>query len=111
MMDPMKLQMLEEMMVFAGSMATLGCVTGLINTWIRSRGKQVGAGSSAVAPQLEEISARLAQIENTTEATAIEIERISEAQRFTTKLLADRTLPATQANQGERARIGSTTPH
>lgn len=107
MMDPMKMKMLEEMMFFAGSMATLGCATGVITTWIRTRAKQVG-GNSAVAPQLDEISARLAQIETTADAMAIEIERISEGQRFTTKLLADRTLPATQ---GERARIGSTTPH
>lgn len=111
MLDPMKLKMLEEMMVFAGAMATLGCVTGVVTTWIRTRAKQLGSNGAALAPQLDEISARLAQIETTADAMAIEIERISEGQRFTTKLLADRTLPATQSPQGERARVGSTTPH
>ncbi len=108
MLDPLKLKMLEEMMVFAGGMATLGCVTGMVNTWIRMRGKIATAASQAMPHQFDEISARLAQIETSTDAMAIEIERISEGQRFTTKLLADRTLPAAQ---GERPRIGSTTPH
>ena len=38
-------------------------------------------------------NARLERIENAVDAIAIEVERISEAQRFTTTLLADR-LPA-----------------
>jgi hypothetical protein len=43
-----------------------------------------------------ESSARLARIEAAVESMAIEIERISEGQRFTTKLLSDRVgAPAT----------------
>jgi hypothetical protein len=37
-----------------------------------------------------EVTARLERIEHAVEAVAIEIERISEGQRFTTKLLSDR---------------------
>ena len=37
-----------------------------------------------------ELSQRLARVEQIVEATALEIERISEGQRFTTKLLSDR---------------------
>jgi hypothetical protein len=37
-----------------------------------------------------EVSARLDRIEHAVEAVAIEIERISEGQRFTTKLLSER---------------------
>jgi len=40
--------------------------------------------------QLEEISARLAHLEQSVDAIAVETERISEGQRFTTKLLSDR---------------------
>jgi hypothetical protein len=41
--------------------------------------------------KLDEIAARLERIEQQIDAMAIETERISEAQRFTTKLLGDRT--------------------
>src|SRR5262245_57244590 len=43
---------------------------------------------------------RLDQIQTSIEAMAIEIERISEGQRFVTKLMSDR-------GQGERAALGS----
>jgi hypothetical protein len=49
--------------------------------------------------------ARLARIETAVESMAIEIERISEGQRFTTKLLSDRVgAPAAlpQAHEEER---------
>jgi hypothetical protein len=36
------------------------------------------------------VEERLARIENAVEAIAVEIERVSESQRFTTKLLAGR---------------------
>jgi hypothetical protein len=38
----------------------------------------------------DELATRLERIEHTVEATAIEVERISEANRFLSKLLADR---------------------
>lgn len=37
-----------------------------------------------------ELLQRLARVEHIVEATAVEIERISEGQRFTTRLLSDR---------------------
>jgi hypothetical protein len=37
-----------------------------------------------------ELMARLARVEQIVESTAIEIERISEAQRFTTRLLSEK---------------------
>ena len=40
--------------------------------------------------QLSEISARLANLERAVDAIAVETERISEGQRFTTKLLSER---------------------
>jgi len=50
---------------------------------------------------------RLDRIELTVEATAVEVERISEANRFMSKLLADRSGPAKPANRPERI----ITPH
>ncbi|HET9011744.1 MAG TPA: hypothetical protein VFN38_08000, partial [Gemmatimonadaceae bacterium] len=44
-----------------------------------------------------EVSARLERIEQAVDAIAIEMERVSEGQRFTTKLLAERTAPAAPA--------------
>jgi len=42
-------------------------------------------------PQLPaDLGARLERIEQITEATQLEVERIAEGQRFTTKLLSDR---------------------
>ena len=38
-----------------------------------------------------ELAARLAHMEQAIDAIAVEVERISEGQRFTTKLLAERT--------------------
>jgi hypothetical protein len=51
----------------------------------KSRGQRetLGTGSSP------ELLARVARVEQIVEATAIEIERISEGQRFTTKLLSE----------------------
>jgi hypothetical protein len=47
-------------------------------------------GSRRVAKQDVDASAQLQRIEHAVEAMAIEIERLSEGQRFTTKLLANR---------------------
>ena len=50
-----------------------------------------------VAP---EVTARLERIEQAVDAVAIEIERISEGQRFTTKLLSDRTADVVPRSRG-----------
>jgi uncharacterized protein YabN with tetrapyrrole methylase and pyrophosphatase domain len=50
---------------------------------------------------------RLDRIEQTVDTTAIEVERISEANRFMSKLLADREAPMSLASKPERV----TTPH
>lgn len=61
--------------------------------------RRVERESTAPPPQLSaDIAVRLERMEQAIDSIAVEIERISEGQRFTTKLLADRgTLsPATQ---------------
>jgi hypothetical protein len=52
-----------------------------------------GGGRPAVPP---DVTARLERMEQAIDSIAIEIERISEGQRFTTKLLAER-VPAASA--------------
>lgn len=53
-------------------------------------GKSKGQRESLVATQDPELMARISRVEQIVEATAIEIERISEGQRFTTKLLSEK---------------------
>lgn len=48
-------------------------------------------GAKTPPRELASMDARLARIEQAVEAMSIEVERISEGQRFTTKLLSDRT--------------------
>lgn len=90
-MDPFKLKLAEEMLVFAGVIVGMGCFTGIVTSVIKyRRPKEVGS-SPELIEQLNDINERLARLDTAMDAVAIEVERISEAQRFTTKLLAERT--------------------
>jgi hypothetical protein len=53
-------------------------------------GKSRGQREALMAPQGHELTARLTRIEQIVEATSIEIERISEGQRFTSRLLSEK---------------------
>jgi hypothetical protein len=99
-------KILSDIFVFSGAMAVLGCLTGVIVTWLKYGARK--ASSRELSARLDEIVERLGRMENAVDATAVEIERISEGQRFTTKLLADRGGPTAFS---ERPRGGSTTPH
>lgn len=57
----------------------------LMRAWVRRRDRE-----TAVPPSERERDAQLARIEHAIGAMAIEVERISEGQRFVTKLLAER---------------------
>ena len=60
-------------------------VRGIVRRWERE----------AEVPKVPaDVSGRLERIEQAIDAVAVEVERISEGQRFTTKLLADRIEPA-----------------
>ncbi|HWH53141.1 MAG TPA: hypothetical protein VN651_16455 [Gemmatimonadaceae bacterium] len=57
--------------------------------------RRVERESTAPPPQLSsEITVRLERMEQAIDSIAVEVERISEGQRFTTKLLADRGAPS-----------------
>ncbi|HEX7940750.1 MAG TPA: hypothetical protein VF488_03060 [Gemmatimonadaceae bacterium] len=74
--------------------------------WVRN-------GPRPVAPDLEN-SPRLQRIEQAIESIALEVERIGEAQRFTTRVLAEREPVAGRipsASTGRREPPGVITPH
>ena len=93
---------LDEVLVFAGLMATLGSITKIILTAMNRRKPVLKEGALTT---LEEMAQRLARIEQAVDATSVEVERISEGQRFTTKLLVEKGHPAEMT----RARV--ITPH
>ena len=93
---------LVEILVFSGLMALLGSITKIILAAINKR----RGGPANSEPLIADMAQRLARMEQAIDATAIEVERISEGQRFTTKVLAERAgAPA----ESHRAR--TTTPH
>ena len=53
-------------------------------------GKSRGQRDAMTSAKDPELVARISRVEQIVEATAIEIERISEGQRFTTRLLSER---------------------
>jgi hypothetical protein len=98
----MEARLLEEFLIFAGMMATLGCLTKIVLAVINRRRPEFKSGNT-----LDEMAQRLGRIEQAVDATAVEVERISEAQRFTTKLLVERG----HQGQAESSRARVVTPH
>ena len=81
---------------FAGLMITTGAVSGgliLIRAWARKIENQ-----SKLPKAPAESAERMERLERAIDSIAVEVERISENQRFVTKLLAER---------GERAPAGA----
>jgi hypothetical protein len=71
--------------IFVSSIPIIAIGYPLVRAYaLRLERKPVG---SAIPP---EVSARLERMEQAIDAIAVEVERISEGQRFTTKLLTDR---------------------
>src|SRR3954470_13347684 len=81
-----------EIIVPLGAFAT-ACICGIGIPISRAYARRLD--SEAKNPRVPmEVTGRLERIEQSLEAVAIEVERISEGQRFTTKLLSEgRTAP------------------
>ena len=77
---------MEEIVAIAGFFTTVIVVT-LGFPLVRSWSKQKEMEPPKILFQLEE---RLTRMETTIDAMAVEIERISEGQRFVTKLMSER---------------------
>jgi len=62
--------------------------------WPLARAYARRVEQEASRPQIpSEVAARLERMEQAIDSIALEVERISEGQRFTTKLLSERTAP------------------
>ena len=65
-------------------------ISQIAQAWAESRKHR---GTSSPPPRMDAIEARLTRMEEMIEAVALEMERVAEGQRFTAKLLAERTTP------------------
>jgi hypothetical protein len=65
-------------------------------TWLRER-----RGPALGAKSLDELREQITEIQTSVDAIAVEVERISEGQRFATRLMAERAEPA-RLDRGER---------
>lgn len=84
----MQENMLVDILVFLGLMATLGTFAKLTLSLLNRRRLPSDSGKA-----IEQLSAQIAALQQSVDATAIEVERLGEGQRFTTKLLAERPAP------------------
>lgn len=69
-----------------------GSIGSIVYPLVRAASRKM-EGRTAAALPLAQIEDRLDRIERGVEAIALEVERVSEGQRFVTKLLADKAPP------------------
>ena len=88
-------EMVITLVAMLGSFALLWGLGYAIFSWLKSRNQQVD-------PQaISSLQQQIAQVQMSVDAMALEVERVSEAQRFVTKLLAERGDPARIARASE----------
>ena len=108
-MNPMKIQLMRDFMMFCAAIVGMGCFTGIVTTWIKRKTPKSLGISTELLDRMGDITNRLERLDNAVDTISVEVERISENQRFTTKLLSERNqAPAPIAVERQR---GSTTPH
>ena len=93
MFDPTVAHLVEDAMVF-GVVIVLVIAASVLGM-ARAKARRQTQGDVDVIVRLDEIVARLNHLETAVDASALEIERISEGQRFTTRLLAERNAKET----------------
>lgn len=94
-------QFLAAVLVFAFSVTCVVSLTKISLAFINRK---------AVQPRLpDEFVERLARIEQIVETTAVEVERVSEAQRFTARVLSERAAPGGLPASHGHGRVN--TPH
>jgi hypothetical protein len=82
-----------------GALASLAfAINAITRAWV-ARGRDEAKLANAAATPLAD--ARLARLEQAVDAIALEVERISETQRFTTKLLNEQVRGTHQLKHGE----------
>lgn len=80
----------DEYLAFAFAFSALFVGAKLLAPLVRAFAKRVEARGQAAGISTD-VAARLERMEQAIDSVAIEVERISEGQRFATKLLAERT--------------------
>jgi hypothetical protein len=99
---------MSEMLAFQAVTVVCGTVIFVASLRFLSRFLELRRERARyVPPGIDGLEQRLERIEVTVEATAVEVERISEANRFMARLLADRVGPVNLVNRPERV----ITPH
>ena len=68
----------------------MGTMTGMLLPLIRAWARRLESRGAPTALPLRDVEERLDRIERAVEAIAVEVERVSEGQRFVTKLLAEK---------------------
>jgi hypothetical protein len=104
---------IEFYVILFGAAGCVALLAGLVGAWL---GAFIGARRAARKTMLEAMTAspaqftatRMSQLVDAVDAIALEVERISEAQRFTARLLSERHAAA--PSHGRRD-PGAITPH
>ena len=102
----------EHYILLFGSAGAVSIVSGFVAGWI---GARIGAHSGArqalreQAPALPQADARIDQLMLAVDAIGLEVERMAEGQRFTARLLSERS--AERAMPLPRRESGTITPH
>ena len=105
----------EHYLLLFGAAGALALCTGLFGAWIgayfggrRGARREVARASTTASGAIE---AQLSDLRRAVETMALEMERISEGQRFTARMLVER-VPAPPTGGPARRDAGSiTTPH
>ena len=84
-----------------------GIAFGAVSLWIKVQ-RFAREGRRLAPPMSDELAMRLDRIERIVETTAIEVERVSEAQRFVARQVAEAAAPKLPSARGAGA---VNTPH
>jgi hypothetical protein len=96
----------------AGAVAlVVGSVAGWVGAYFGARRASRQALVEAGRDQAQLVEARFAALAQTLDTVAIEVERITEGQRYTARLLSERPLAGPPAVAKPRREAGSVTPH
>ena len=79
-----------------GGFAMMGGLGYAVFSWLKMRRPGIGAESA------QALHEQIAQLQMSVDAMALEVERISEAQRFTTRLLTEAPPEPSRIEGGER---------
>jgi hypothetical protein len=91
-------------------LAGIPAMLAVVFRWFKHRERMAPLAPPADPHQVAALDARLARMEQAIEAMAVELERVSEGQRFVTRLLAERS-PAALPDVGPPGRGRVNTPH